>query len=120
VIGGQPTGGGLVARRVDAEPGREDLAIEVVAADVHVSGDHQALRDPSVAGPLAASFVPLRIDVTEATDASMALRERYAAQTVPALVFVAPDGSVVGRVTEYLDPPQLVEAIQAAAAHLPR
>lgn len=80
----------------------------------------QAMRDPRVAGPLAASFVPLRLDTTESTDADMALRERYAAQTLPALVFVAPDGSVLGRVTTYLDPPQLAEAVKAAAARLPR
>ncbi len=79
-----------------------------------------AMRDPGVAAPLAASFVPLRFDISEGTDTDMELRERYGAKTLPALVFMAADGSVLGRVTELLDPPQLAEAVKAAAAKLPR
>jgi hypothetical protein len=64
--------------------------------------------------------VPLRIDISEGTDADLAIQERYSARTSPALVFVATDGSVLGRVTTVLDPPELAEAVEAAAARLPR
>ncbi len=80
----------------------------------------RALRDPSVAPVLADHFVTLRFDVSDSTDEDAALRERYAVQGEPMLVFVAPDGSVVGRVATYLDPPQLASDITAAAARLAR
>lgn len=77
-----------------------------------------SLRDPGVSGPLMASFVPLALDVTENTDADAEVMDRYAVRGVPALVFLAADGRVVGRVTTALDPPQLAESITAAAAQL--
>ena len=80
----------------------------------------QALQDPSVAESLTASFVPVRLDITNGTDADVAVQERYGVHGVPALVFVSVDGTVLGRLTRYLDPPQLAAAIQMIASHLPR
>jgi thiol:disulfide interchange protein len=129
----EATGSAQVAATVAAPAGTEaaaferaraehkGVAVELYAAWATPSVDlEEAMRDPSVAGPLAASFVLLRIDVTANTDADMVLRERYAAKTLPAVVFLAPDGSVLGRVTTTLDPPELAEMVKAAAARLPR
>ncbi len=51
---------------------------------------------------IVADFVPLKFDVTANSDANDALKARYHAQTLPAVIFLAADGTVVGRVNDYI------------------
>src|SRR5262249_35239641 len=60
------------------------------------------LADAKVRDTLTASFVPLRLDVTEGNDKTEALQQRYDAKILPAVVFVSADGAVKGRVRELL------------------
>jgi thiol:disulfide interchange protein len=77
------------------------------------------LRAAPVEAELARAFVPVRFDVSADRDDDAARRARYQATTLPALVFVAPDGRVVGRVDRVLDAAELVPVIRRAAAQLP-
>ncbi len=76
----------------------------------------RALHSPAVTAALAPAFVPLKIDVSEDTDAIAALRARYNASSLPAVVFVATDGRVLGRVNVVVPEAELVTAVHAAAA----
>jgi thioredoxin:protein disulfide reductase len=67
---------------------------------------------------LQSSFVPLKLDVTNDTDANHEARSRYRADTLPALVFVSSDGTELGRVTKMSDTPELLGVIQPAVAKL--
>ena len=78
----------------------------------------QTLRQGAPREELARSFVPVRIDVSEDSDTAAEQRARYGATTLPALVFLAPDGRVAGRVAQVLDAPQLTAVIRDAAAAL--
>jgi thioredoxin:protein disulfide reductase len=69
-------------------------------------------------------FVPLKFDVTEGTEQDKEYRERYRAQTLPAVVLVSPDRAVLGRIGGKKDgslpsEAELLSIIRPAAARLP-
>jgi thiol:disulfide interchange protein len=70
------------------------------------------------AAELEAAFVPLRLDVSEDSDANFARLERYAARTLPALVFVTARGDVLGRVSQAVDDEALATTLHAAITAL--
>lgn len=72
---------------------------------------------------LTQSFVPLKFDVTEGTDEDKARRDRYRANTLPAVVLVSPDRAVLGRIGGKSDGSlpterELLEILRPAAAAL--
>jgi thiol:disulfide interchange protein len=76
------------------------------------------LRGKRVETMLFGSFVPVRIDVSDTTDATEELRARYHADTLPALVLVSTEGLVVGRVDRLVSEDELVGIIQRATVQL--
>lgn len=74
--------------------------------------------DPDVFDEITTNFVPLKFDVTESTDANMEKRARYKADTLPAVVFMGPDGAVLGRVNKYMEPEAMLGIIRPAAKKL--
>jgi thiol:disulfide interchange protein DsbD len=77
--------------------------------------DHR-LRSQAIAAEIDKSFVPVKLDVTNATAENEALRERYGANTLPAVVFVSTTGSVLDRITAMPDDGELATIIHRAAA----
>lgn len=72
---------------------------------------------------ITSDFVPLKFDVTEGTDEDKAARERYRAQTLPAVVLVSPDRDVLGRIGGKKDgslpsEEEILQIIKPAAAAL--
>jgi thiol:disulfide interchange protein DsbD len=53
---------------------------------------------------LVAGYVPLQFDVSDNTDEDDLRRDRYAAQNLPAVIFLDADGKERGRIAEYLGP----------------
>ena len=80
--------------------------------------DHE-LRSDSAARLIEKSFVPVKIDVSDGSDESTAIRARYKAETLPAAVFVSTTGQVVGRITVLPNEGELSDLIARAAAALP-
>lgn len=79
--------------------------------------------DPAVYDAITESFVPLKFDVTHGTDRDKEARDRYRAQTLPAVVLVSPDFDVLGRIGGKKDgslpsEAELLQIIQPAAAKL--
>jgi thioredoxin:protein disulfide reductase len=79
--------------------------------------------DADVYKEINANFVPLKFDVTEGSDEDKAARERYRAQTLPAVVLVTPDRDVLGRIGGKEDgslpePAEILEILRPAAAKL--
>ena len=63
------------------------------------------------------NFVPLKFDVTETNDLNDALKAKYKAQTLPAVLFIDPDtGKVYQRIRGELEPDKMLEVIKSAAA----
>ena len=78
----------------------------------------RTLGHADVSAAITAKFVPLRFDVTEATDINGERRARYKADTLPAVVFLSADGKVVGRVGPLLERDELLPLIGKAAGQL--
>ncbi|HUJ60581.1 MAG TPA: thioredoxin family protein [Kofleriaceae bacterium] len=78
------------------------------------------LHGEAAATALAGAFVPLRVDVSNSTDADQALRDRYRITSEPAVVFVDADGTVLGRIDRLVEEPELVRAIADAAGRRKR
>ena len=76
------------------------------------------LADDSLKPVIASSFVALHLDVSEDSAENAARRVRYEAKTLPAVVLVKADGTVVGRVDRAMDPPELLQIVRPAAAQL--
>ena len=74
--------------------------------------------DGDVYETITAHFVPLRFDVTDPSDSNMERRARYNAMTLPAVVFMTPDGSVLGRVNKYIEPDAMMKIIGPAAKQI--
>lgn len=73
------------------------------------------LRSGAVYDVIARDFVPLKIDVSEDSDATAARRDRYGVTSLPTVVFITTDGHVVGRVLRVLEADAVLRAVQAAA-----
>lgn len=72
---------------------------------------------------LTKSFVPLKFDVTEGTDVDRERRDRYRAQTLPAVVLVSPERDVLGRIGgkkdgSLPDEAELLSSLRTAAQRL--
>ena len=67
---------------------------------------------------ITASFVPLKFDVTNGTDEDLERKARYHAETLPAVVFMAPTGTVVGRVDQMIDGDEMLAKLKPAIAAL--
>jgi len=80
----------------------------------------RVLETSSVRAVIAPSFVPLLVDVTEPTPATEALQARYDANTIPAIVLVGTDGTVLGRIKTAVSPDELRTSIESAARDLRR
>jgi thiol:disulfide interchange protein DsbD len=71
------------------------------------------LRAPAVAAPLAERWIPVKLDVTEDDARTQALRARYHATTLPAVLLVRADGTVVDRITSEIDQAELARRLRA-------
>jgi len=74
--------------------------------------------DADVYRELTDHFVHLKIDVSKGTDEDDDLQDRYHAQTLPAVVFLDPDGVEVGRVSRFLEASQMLRVVRPAVARL--
>jgi thiol:disulfide interchange protein len=74
--------------------------------------------DPDVYDAISTSFVPLKFDVTDSTDTNMERRSRYGADTLPSVVFMSADGTVLGRVREYIEADAMMNIVTPAANKL--
>ena len=72
---------------------------------------------PAVRPALARSFVPLRIDVTDDSDAAREALARYHA-VVPTVVFLTADGRELARVDRVLAPSDFLGVVRHAATSL--
>jgi len=67
---------------------------------------------------ITTNFVPLKFDVTADNDADYERKARYDSMTLPSVVFMTPDGSVVGRVRKMLEPEDFLDIVGAARKKL--
>ena len=74
--------------------------------------------DEEVFDTITASFVPLKLDVSEGDTDAMEKRGRYGAPTLPAVVFLDTGGSVLGRVKNLIEPDAMLEVVRPAARRL--
>jgi thioredoxin:protein disulfide reductase len=74
--------------------------------------------DDEVYEAITTSFVPLKFDVTDSTDLNQARRERYGAVTLPAVVFMTPDGTVLGRISKLVEPDEMLRVVRPAVKQL--
>jgi thiol:disulfide interchange protein len=70
------------------------------------------------AAAIGHTFVPLKIDVTEGTEAAIQIQERYGARSAPTVVFVSTTGEEVGRIETLVDDRELSSVIAKASAGL--
>ena len=68
--------------------------------------------DDDVYAEITAHFVPLKFDVTSSSDENFDRRSRYSADTLPAVVFMGVDGSVLGRVRKMTEPDDMLKIVQ--------
>jgi thiol:disulfide interchange protein len=76
------------------------------------------LERPRIAAAIKPKFVALLIDVSNGTDRDEALQKRYDIPTVPALVFLTADGSVLHQLVHLPSESELRTVIDDAAAKL--
>jgi len=62
--------------------------------------------------------VPLKIDVSKNTDHDEELQKRYDSETLPSVVFLTPDSTVVGRVRQMMEPEPFLEVLKPAVLQL--
>jgi thiol:disulfide interchange protein DsbD len=74
--------------------------------------------DDEVYEEITKHFVPLKFDVTDANDVNFERRSRYGADTLPSVVFMATDGSVLGRVNKMVEPEDMLSILRPAAKKL--
>ena len=70
--------------------------------------------DDDVYGQITEHFVPLKFDVTDGTDADMANRQRYGADTLPSVLLMGTDGSVLARVSKMTEPDDMLNILSPA------
>jgi thioredoxin:protein disulfide reductase len=61
-------------------------------------------------------FIPLKFDVSEGTDADMALRKKYGAATLPAVVFLDTQGNVLARINQEVSAAEIVDLLSPVVA----
>jgi thiol:disulfide interchange protein DsbD len=75
--------------------------------------------DDDVYKAITSKFVPLKFDVTANNDTNDERKARYDSITLPSVVFMAPDGSVLGRVRKMLEPDDFMKVLGPAMKKLP-
>jgi thiol:disulfide interchange protein DsbD len=70
--------------------------------------------DSDVYPEIMAHFVPLKFDVSDSTDENLARRQRYGADTLPSIVLMGPDGSVLGRISKLTEPDDMMQILAPA------
>jgi thiol:disulfide interchange protein len=68
----------------------------------------RAIAEPGVASEILAHFIPLKLDMTEDSDASQQQRARYQATTLPTLLLMTAERAVLDRVTRSMDSEELL------------
>jgi thiol:disulfide interchange protein len=102
-----------------ARAAHKGVLVDVTAAWCLPCGELAARLDAEAA-TIEAAFIPLRIDVSDESDAAAAVRKRYGATTLPAVVFTTATAEVVERITQLVDAEALRAAIKAASDELRR
>ena len=74
--------------------------------------------DDDVYGEITANFVPLKFDVTKDNDANTEKKLRYDALTLPSVIFMSPDGKVLGRVRKMMEPDDFMKILGPAIQKL--
>ena len=74
--------------------------------------------DDDVYDAITTRFVPLKFDVTDDNDANLERKSRYDSLTLPSVVFIAPDGTVLGRVRKMMEPDDFMKIVGPAAKKL--
>jgi thioredoxin:protein disulfide reductase len=74
--------------------------------------------DDEVYDVITRHFVPLKFDVTESSDQNLERRSRYGADTLPSVVFMSTDGTVLGRIHKMVEPDELLKVLVPAAKKL--
>lgn len=85
-------------------------------SDECVRLDHDTLRDPDVRAAIFGKFVPLRIDVSEATRVGRRQLERYRVDHVPAIILLDAQGRELGRIDTYVSNEVMLSRIHGPAA----
>jgi thiol:disulfide interchange protein DsbD len=70
--------------------------------------------DSDVYEAITTDFVPLQFDVSDFTDENNALKERYGAQTLPAVIFMDTQGNVVARLKDLVEVEEMLEVLAPA------
>jgi thiol:disulfide interchange protein DsbD len=71
--------------------------------------------DDDVYAEITSHFVPLKFDVSSSSDENFDRRSRYSAETLPAVVFMGVDMSVLGRVRKMTEPDDMLKLVTTAS-----
>ena len=74
--------------------------------------------DDEVYDAIVANFVPLKVDLTTASKANEDQEQRYNRDTMPHVVFVATDGTELGRIKELVEPDAMLDVVRPATQRL--
>jgi thiol:disulfide interchange protein DsbD len=74
--------------------------------------------DDEVYKEIMARFVPLKFDVTADTEVNFERKARYDSITLPSVVFMSPDGAVLGRVRKMMEPDAFMKVLGPASKKL--
>ncbi len=74
--------------------------------------------DSDVYDAITADFVPIQFDVSDFSDENNALKERYGAKTLPAVIFMDTEGNVVARLKDLVTVEEMLEILGPAKKKL--
>lgn len=74
--------------------------------------------DSDVYDAITSNFVPLKLDVSEASDENLALRERYKATTLPAVILLDAEGNVLNRINRLVEADEMLGILRPAIRQL--
>ncbi|HEY3807971.1 MAG TPA: cytochrome c biogenesis protein CcdA [Kofleriaceae bacterium] len=75
----------------------------------------ETFGDVDVNVAISDNFIPLHFDVTAQTESNDALKKRYGAMTLPAVVFMDTEGNVLARVKKPTPPDDMVALVKRAS-----
>ncbi|HEY1550549.1 MAG TPA: cytochrome c biogenesis protein CcdA [Kofleriaceae bacterium] len=76
--------------------------------------DH-TFGDATVNRTISDAYIPLRFDVTADNAANDALKHKYGAETLPAVIFLDTEGNVLGRIKKATEADDVIALVQATA-----
>lgn len=74
--------------------------------------------DSDVYDAITADFIPIQFDVSELSDENNALKDRYGAKTLPAVIFMDTQGNVVARLKDLVEVEEMLEILGPAKAKI--